>query len=493
MRRSAAKPGRNSRRRPARVLRSRATRCAPRSARRARGRAPAAARRRWRSPCARRLPAARAGDRSRWPTSARGRTGRVENLVTPKVALLAAAHPHDLLPAALSLFPRRALRARRHARRPCKWAQVAGRRRCSCPRSGASAARAFGAAGRARWPRRSPPSIPSSSGSPSTSGRRPCSWCCSGGRFERLLAADARAARAAAAARGPALGPRHPHPRDGPLLPAAGRAVAGLAAPRRAGAGRARRVPRSRAVLVVAPWTYRNWLVFHAFVPVSTAGGLNLFQGNARLTRQEVYDRYEAVHGRIEQYRFARRDGHRRRSGSASPRGSSRSCATRCRASGRRTAWPSSTSSAAPTARSPRRRRVAAAVVVLLPYLARARAASWRASRACRSDAAARCCSLGFLVYYNLHPRRRPTASPATGCPSCRWCSCSPRRLALAWRARRAGRALSPAARAAGRGRSAVAAGRSMPGPELPHEPAASRLRLRGPGGARRRRSTPTP
>ena len=50
-------------------------------------------------------------------------------------------------------------------------------------------------------------------------------------------------------------------------------------------------------------------MTFRAFVPVATSGGLALFQGNARLTRQEVYDRYEAVHGRIEQYRFARREG----------------------------------------------------------------------------------------------------------------------------------------------------------------------------------------
>jgi len=63
------------------------------------------------------------------------------------------------------------------------------------------------------------------------------------------------------------------------------------------------------AVLTVVPWTLRNWVVFRALVPVSTAGGLNLFQGNARLTRQEVYDLYDAVHGRIEQYRYARRMG----------------------------------------------------------------------------------------------------------------------------------------------------------------------------------------
>jgi 4-amino-4-deoxy-L-arabinose transferase-like glycosyltransferase len=63
------------------------------------------------------------------------------------------------------------------------------------------------------------------------------------------------------------------------------------------------------ALLVVAPWTWRNWTVYQAFVPVSTAGALNLFQGNALLSRQEVYDQYRAVHGRIEQYRFAREEG----------------------------------------------------------------------------------------------------------------------------------------------------------------------------------------
>jgi hypothetical protein len=65
------------------------------------------------------------------------------------------------------------------------------------------------------------------------------------------------------------------------------------------------------AVVTFVPWTFRNWIAFRAFVPVATSGGLALFQGNARLTRQEVYDRYEAVHGRIEQYRFARSEGWR--------------------------------------------------------------------------------------------------------------------------------------------------------------------------------------
>ena len=63
------------------------------------------------------------------------------------------------------------------------------------------------------------------------------------------------------------------------------------------------------AVLVVTPWTLRNWLVFDAFVPVSTAGALNLWQGNARAGRQEVYEEYWAVRGRIAKYEYARRKG----------------------------------------------------------------------------------------------------------------------------------------------------------------------------------------
>lgn len=81
-----------------------------------------------------------------------------------------------------------------------------------------------------------------------------------------------------------------------------------LRAPRPGGQARAAAFALA-ALLTVAPWTYRNWVVFHAFVPVSTAGGLNLFQGNARLSRQEVYDIYYAVEGKIEQYRYARREG----------------------------------------------------------------------------------------------------------------------------------------------------------------------------------------
>ena len=63
------------------------------------------------------------------------------------------------------------------------------------------------------------------------------------------------------------------------------------------------------ALLVVGPWTYRNWLEFHYFVPVSTAGGQNLFQGNALIARDTTYEMVDAVQGRVEQYRYAMRMG----------------------------------------------------------------------------------------------------------------------------------------------------------------------------------------
>jgi len=62
-------------------------------------------------------------------------------------------------------------------------------------------------------------------------------------------------------------------------------------------------------VLAVAPWTIRNWIVFRTFIPVSTSSGLNLWQGNAGLTREEVYEEYGSVDGRIDQYRYATRKG----------------------------------------------------------------------------------------------------------------------------------------------------------------------------------------
>jgi hypothetical protein len=63
------------------------------------------------------------------------------------------------------------------------------------------------------------------------------------------------------------------------------------------------------AALVIVPWTARNWIVWEAFVPVSTAGGLNLWQGNARMTREDVYAEYAKVPGRVAKYRYARAKG----------------------------------------------------------------------------------------------------------------------------------------------------------------------------------------
>jgi hypothetical protein len=58
-------------------------------------------------------------------------------------------------------------------------------------------------------------------------------------------------------------------------------------------------------VLTVAPWTVRNWLVFRAFVPISTFGALNVWQGNADLPREELYRQSDSVEGPIAQYRLA--------------------------------------------------------------------------------------------------------------------------------------------------------------------------------------------
>lgn len=126
--------------------------------------------------------------------------------------------------------------------------------------------------------------------------------------FERLLAADARARTGLAVAAGVLWG-----------LAVLTRETCLYLTPlaalwlswRRTSDGGARRAAGFllAAALTIAPWTYRNWVVFHAFVPVGTAGGLALYQGNSGLTRDEVYLHYDAVEGRIAQYRWARRMG----------------------------------------------------------------------------------------------------------------------------------------------------------------------------------------
>jgi hypothetical protein len=59
-------------------------------------------------------------------------------------------------------------------------------------------------------------------------------------------------------------------------------------------------------VLTVAPWTIRNAVVFRAFVPVSTMGALNLWQGNTRLTHLQIYQVLATKGGPIEQDRYCR-------------------------------------------------------------------------------------------------------------------------------------------------------------------------------------------
>jgi len=89
-------------------------------------------------------------------------------------------------------------------------------------------------------------------------------------------------------------------------LPVAPLAALWLAWPFRPSAARARGAAfLLAAVLTVVPWTARNWVVFHAFVPVSTFGPLNLWQGNAGLDRDEIYRQSDAVDGPIAQYRLA--------------------------------------------------------------------------------------------------------------------------------------------------------------------------------------------
>jgi hypothetical protein len=61
-------------------------------------------------------------------------------------------------------------------------------------------------------------------------------------------------------------------------------------------------------LLVVTPWTLRNWKVFGAFVPISTYGALNLWLGNTDVDRDEVYRLSNSVEGPIAQHRLAREE-----------------------------------------------------------------------------------------------------------------------------------------------------------------------------------------
>lgn len=60
-------------------------------------------------------------------------------------------------------------------------------------------------------------------------------------------------------------------------------------------------------VLTVLPWTIRNAVVYHAFIPVSTMGASNLWQGNVPLTHLAVHAALGAESDPVERDRLARR------------------------------------------------------------------------------------------------------------------------------------------------------------------------------------------
>ncbi len=60
-------------------------------------------------------------------------------------------------------------------------------------------------------------------------------------------------------------------------------------------------------IATLAPWTIRNVIVFHAFIPVSTMGGSNLWQGNVPITHLEVHARLGRVSDPVQRDRLARR------------------------------------------------------------------------------------------------------------------------------------------------------------------------------------------
>jgi hypothetical protein len=85
-----------------------------------------------------------------------------------------------------------------------------------------------------------------------------------------------------------------------------GRLLGVARAPRPGGFARAA-VFVSCLLLTLAPWTIRNALVFHAFIPVSTMGASNLWQGNVPLTHLEVHATLGDASGPVERDRLARR------------------------------------------------------------------------------------------------------------------------------------------------------------------------------------------
>ena len=247
-----------------------------------------------------------------------------------------------------------------------------------------------------------------------------------------------RRARARCAPRSPpgaALGARDPHARDRPLLPARRRALARAGgapgAPRRAAAFLARR----RSLVVAA--VDRAQLARLRRVRARSRPRARSTSGRA--TRGCPASRSTRSTGPCtagsRKYEHARRRGDRGDPRAPAARGSSRSCATRCRSSGRRTASRSCTSSAGPTAPVAGRSRSPPSPSSSLPYLARARPV--RRRRRLPARAAALPLLLARVPRLLRAPARRRPRLPALPAAGDAGRSSSSRRTASrAWRAR---------------------------------------------------------
>jgi 4-amino-4-deoxy-L-arabinose transferase-like glycosyltransferase len=139
------------------------------------------------------------------------------------------------------------------------------------------------------------------------------------GAIERTLAADGDGSRGAAVAAGllwglatltrelslylvpiAALWLLHPRHAD-----STGRLRSGGLRPAPGGVARAGLLVLV-TLLTVLPWTLRNAIVFRTFIPVSTMGGLNLWQGNTTLTHLQIYEVLATKGGAVEQDRYCR-------------------------------------------------------------------------------------------------------------------------------------------------------------------------------------------
>jgi hypothetical protein len=85
-----------------------------------------------------------------------------------------------------------------------------------------------------------------------------------------------------------------------------GRLLGGRWAPRPGAVARAA-VFVSCLIATLAPWAIRNAIVFHAFIPVSTMGASNLWQGNVPITHLEVHATLADAGDPVERDRLARK------------------------------------------------------------------------------------------------------------------------------------------------------------------------------------------